>query len=163
MLDSIRACVRVDLCTCRAVKSFPFLKTKIYFPRLIYMVSLLNTAKLLRVQAHLFPVVRGICVGCATRTRSNLANQHHQQEWQRDIHFLISKSSQKKKKNQNVNLSLFNQFRATMPSSITEDDSHFEAVQEQMEKAQSSGGSVRSLFTSGYVRTRTSRALRKPI
>lgn len=38
-----------------------------------------------------------------------------------------------------------------MPSSITEDDSHFEAVQEQMEKAQSSGGSVRSLFTSGYV------------
>lgn len=50
-----------------------------------------------------------------------------------------------------------------MPSSITEDDSHFEAVQEQMEKAQSSGGSVRSLFTSGYVRTRTSRALRKPI
>eukprot|EP00729_Bicosta_minor_P024509 gene24509-12410_t len=39
-----------------------------------------------------------------------------------------------------------------MPSSITEDDSHFEAVQEQMEKAQSSGGSVRSLFTSGAMR-----------
>ena len=34
---------------------------------------------------------------------------------------------------------------------MEEDDGHFEAVQEQMERAQSDGGSMRSLFTSGCV------------